>query len=206
MLSSVRTPRIYGIVLAAGASRRMGRPKALLPCSPEGPTFVARILGTLLKAGIVDRLVVGRADDPALQSHVNSLEPPSAFVVNPDPSRGQLSSLLAGLDAAPDADAVLVWPVDCPLVRADTVSAVLAQAEARRAPIARPARGGRHGHPVFFRRAMFGELRSADPAVGARAVVRARAGEVLDIEVEDPAIFADIDTPADYDGMMDGRR
>lgn len=204
MLTIVRTPRIYAIVLAAGSSSRMGRSKALLPCSPEGPTFVARIAGTLREAGIGDVLVVGRADDRVLQEHVQSFSPPGTFVVNPDPARGQLSSLLAGLDAAHDADGVLVWPVDCPLVRAGTLTAILTRAAARGAPLARPVRGGRHGHPVFFHRAVFVDLRSADPEVGARAVVRARAGEVLDVEVNDPGILADIDTPADYDALMEG--
>ena len=66
------------------------------------------------------------------------------------------------------------------------------------APVVRPSRGGRHGHPVLFDARVLAELRAADLSAGARAVVRAHAAESLDVEVDDPGAFEDIDTPEDY--------
>ena len=113
---------------------------------------------------------------------------------------------VAGLDAVdrPGVDAVLVTLVDVPLVRPATVRRLLAEYEARRAPIVRPARGDEHGHPVIFRRELFEEFRRADPAVGAKAVVRAHAASIVDLAVDDAGAFADIDTPDDYARLVPG--
>ena len=97
------------------------------------------------------------------------------LVQNADWTSGQLSSLLAGLDAVDDPalEAVAVTLVDVPLVRASTVAALLAAWRRSRAPIVRPALGDRHGHPVIFDRATFGALRAAPLGVGAKAVIAA---------------------------------
>jgi molybdenum cofactor cytidylyltransferase len=88
--------------------------------------------------------------------------------------------------------------VDLPLVSPDTVRAVVRAWQLSRAPIVRPAQGDRHGHPVIFDRAVFADLRAADLAVGAKAVfARHRAG-ILDVDVDDPGSFDDLDTPEDY--------
>jgi CTP:molybdopterin cytidylyltransferase MocA len=121
--------------------------------------------------------------------------------VNPDPDRGQLSSLQAGLDAAVDrhgADAIMVMPVDVPLLTADGVRRLLAAAASSPSPVLRAAHGGRHGHPVIFGREVFDELRHADPAVGAKAVVHRDPARVLDVDVGDPGVTVDVDTPEDY--------
>jgi CTP:molybdopterin cytidylyltransferase MocA len=117
--------------------------------------------------------------------------------VNARADEGQLSSLLAGLDAVDaGADAVLVTLVDLPLVRAATVAALLARASRTPASAVRAAYRGRHGHPVIFKRALFAPLRLADPGAGAKAVLRAIAVE--DVDADDPGVVDDIDTPEDY--------
>ena len=88
--------------------------------------------------------------------------------------------------------------VDVPLVSPATVSAVVGAWRRTRAPIVRPARGDTHGHPVVFDRAIFAELLNADPAVGAKAVVRARRDEILDLPIEDEGAFLDVDTADEY--------
>lgn len=191
-----------GIVLAAGRSARMGRPKALLPCGPGGETFAARIVGAL-RAGGVDRvLVVGRPDDEALRAHVGRLE--ARYVINPDPERGQLSSLVAGLDEAEarGATSVIATPVDMPQVRPATVAALLAAWRRSPALILRPAHAGAHGHPVIFRREVFADLRAADPRAGAKVVLRRHADRVLDLDVDDPGVLRDVDAPDDYARMF----
>jgi molybdenum cofactor cytidylyltransferase len=198
---------IPGIVLAAGQSSRMGTAKALLRCPPDQQTFVARIVTVLRAGGVADALVVGRPDDEALAAEIDAIVPPPRLVVNPDPNRGQLSSLIAGLNAAdrPGVRAVLVMPVDIPLVRASTVTAVLRAFEAAAAPVARAAFGGRHGHPVIFARAVFEEIRRADPIVGAKAVLRAHDRDILNVEVPDAHVLSDVDAPADYERLF-GKR
>lgn len=191
----------------------MGRTKALLPL-PGGGTFLSRIVTTLGDAGIAEVVAVIGHDAAAIRAAIpegGRADPPGSpggsgrparlrLVENANPSRGQLSSLLVGLDALLDGrpPAVLVTTVDLPLVSADTVRRVLAAWASSRAPIVRPARGGRHGHPVVFGASVFGALRAADLRAGARVVVQANAAEAVDVPVDDAWAFDDIDTPEDY--------
>ena len=163
---------VPAIVLAAGRSARFGSPKALAAAGDT--SFVRRIIGALRDGGAAGTLVVVREDDWALREEVARDAPYARAVPNPDADRGQLSSLLAGLDAADreGVDAVLVTLVDMPLVSAETVRRLIGRAHTSRALVLRAAHHGRHGHPVVFSRAAFAALRAADPAVGAKAVVR----------------------------------
>jgi molybdenum cofactor cytidylyltransferase len=122
------------------------------------------------------------------------------IVDNPDYERGQLTSLLAGLRAvdATRASAVLVTLIDVPFVTSATIGRLIAIQQERSAPVVRPVSNGRHGHPVIFGRALFGELQRADPAFGAKPVVRAHAAEMIEVPVDDEGAFVDIDTPEDY--------
>lgn len=187
---------VGGVILAAGRSSRMGgRPKALLPHAP-GHNFVSHLVHISHEAGLSPILVVGRPDHLELRAEVEGLQ--ARFVENTDADRGQLSSLVAGIDAAGAVDAVMVLPVDVPLLSAGVLRTLLNAADRSDAAILRATSGGRHGHPVLFRRAVFDELRAADPEVGARAIVRADPARVLNVEVAEPGVTIDIDTPEDY--------
>jgi molybdenum cofactor cytidylyltransferase len=185
---------VPAIILAAGASVRMGRPKALLQV--QGRTFVRRILDTLHAGGIHDIGVVLRPQQPAAAAEVVAAG--AGVIENAHADAGQLSSLVAGLDAldVPGVESVLVTLVDVPLIQASTVRLLVQRAASSTAPIVRAAFRGRHGHPVVFKRQVFDALRAADPAVGARAVFR--AFPVEDVEVDDPFVVEDVDTPDDY--------
>ena len=189
---------VVGIVLAAGTSSRMGRPKALLPVGDD--TFVSRVCRTLLAAGIDDLVVVAGAERTEVADAVGLAGLPARVIENTRRQEGQLSSVLAGLAVAdrPGVEAVLVHLVDAPLVQTGTVRAVLEAFRRTRAPIVRPAVGSRHGHPVLFARRVFDALRHADPAAGAKAVVRAHAAEVCNVPVDDEGACQDIDTPEEY--------
>jgi molybdenum cofactor cytidylyltransferase len=193
---------VVGIILAAGASSRMGRPKALLPIGED--TFVTRVCRTLLAAGVDDLVVVAGADRDAVAAAVAASGLPARIVENPHREEGQLSSVLAGLAVAdrPGVDAVLVHLVDAPLVRPGTARAVLDAFRRTHAPVVRPAVGGRHGHPVLFGRRVFDDLRRADPSIGAKAVVRAHAEDVADVQVDDEGACQDIDTPEDFERLL----
>jgi molybdenum cofactor cytidylyltransferase len=195
---------VTAIVLAAGESSRMGFPKALLR-SPAGQIFIARIAATMHAADLRDVIVVtGRHhDDIANAVAQDPHAPPMRLVRNPDPSRGQLSSLWTGLDAcSPDAEAVVVTLVDVPMLRPSTVRQVLETWRATGAPIVRPAVGMRRGHPVVFDRRLFEELRRAPLEAGARAVVSAHYPEIVNVPVDDPGCLVDVDTPQDYSALI----
>ena len=193
---------IRGIILAAGASSRMGRAKAALPLGQTGETLVARVIRTLLIGGVPEVVVVAGAHVDAVRLAMPR-EPRARMIEHDRWQDGQLSSLLAGLDAVddPQLEAAMVTLVDVPLVTPATVVAVLGEWRRTRAPIVRPADGDRHGHPVIFDRSIFQDLRDADPAVGAKAVfARHRAG-IVNVAVDDPGAFEDIDTQAEYDDL-----
>ena len=178
----------------------MGRAKALLPCGPSGHTFVRRLAQSLHDGGLDEVLVVGRVEDDALRAEVDRLPVPARYVENAGADGGQLTSVLAGLAVAdrPGVTGLLVTPVDAPMIAPATVAALIETFRATHAPVVRAVHDGRHGHPVIFARAVFQELRHADLSVGARAVVRAHAGQVVEVAVDDPAVLGDVDTPGDY--------
>lgn len=183
----------------------MGSPKALLP-APDGVPFVVRIARAFAGAAVDRVVVVTGADHAAIDAAVRSdavAARVAACVRNPDPSRGQLSSLLVGLDAVADASAqaVLVTLVDVPGIEPDVVRRVIDAWRRTGAPIVRPARGDEHGHPVLFDRRLFDELRAAPLEAGAKSVVRAHEREIWNEPVDDEGCLTDVDTPAEYDAL-----
>lgn len=202
---------IYGIVLAAGASSRMGQAKAAMPFGQTGETVLSRIVSTILAGGVPHVVVVAGAHIDAVRHAMPRYEPRARVIEHPGWEQGQLSSLIAGLDAIdqPLLEGALVTPVDVPLVTPFTVAAVVSAWRRARAPIVRPvdaatsrsAGGPRHGHPVIFDRSVFDDLRTADLNIGAKAVFAIHRDRVLNVEVKDPGAFEDIDTPEDYERL-----
>jgi molybdenum cofactor cytidylyltransferase len=197
---------IPALVLAAGRSSRMGRAKAMLPLGPD-ETFLTRIVRTFLDAGVDDVVVVvGHEPEPIVGSFAAS-GLPARFVVNAGYDRGQLSSLVAGLGAIdrPGVRAILMTLVDVPLFSASTVKAVVDRYRETGVPIVRPTSGTLHGHPMLIDRSLFAALRAADPAAGAKPIVRAHATPAGDLPIADEGAFLDIDTAEDYARVISGR-
>jgi molybdenum cofactor cytidylyltransferase len=183
----------------------MGSPKAAL-LTPDGDSFIAHIVRTLREANVHHLVIVtGRHHDVVVDALAHDrVVPVPRIVRNPDPSRGQLSSLLAGIDAVetPHTDGVMMTLVDVPLVRVSTVTAVIDEWRRTRAPVVRPAIGDRHGHPVIFDRAVLDEIRRAPLDAGAKSVVRAHEHEIVNVPVDDEGCVRDVDTPSDYDRLL----
>jgi molybdenum cofactor cytidylyltransferase len=198
---------LEGLVLAGGASSRMGRPKAALTIGPGGPTFAAAAVAALRGAGVPRVVVVAGAHPDAVRSAL-SQSPAVRLLTHPRWAEGQLSSLLAGLDAVdgPLVEGVIVTLVDVPLVRPDTVAQLVAAWRRTRAPIVRPRIGDRHGHPVIFDRAVFDRLRATPLAQGARAVIDAAGRDVVEVPTSDAGVMRDVDTPDEYRALVDHTR
>jgi molybdenum cofactor cytidylyltransferase len=186
---------IAGIILAAGASSRMGTPKALLEF--RGETFVGRlvrVLGTSCNPVIV---VLGYHAEVIRQQ----IPARATVAVNPDPARGQLSSLQTGLtELPPEADGFAFIPVDCPAVEADTVARLAHAFDRRRAStlFVIPRQSGRRGHPVFAARSIAGEFLALPPTAEAREVVHAHVDRTEYVDLDDAGIFTDVDDPEAY--------
>jgi CTP:molybdopterin cytidylyltransferase MocA len=193
------------IVLAAGDSTRMGRPKALL-AAPDRRPFVLRIVDELLAAGVTEIVIVTGRHHEAIAEVIGRDGERVRLARNLDPDRGQLSSVWVGMDAVvtPASDGLMLTLVDVPLVTAGVIRQVIDTWGKSRAPIVRPAIGSRHGHPVIFDRAVLPELRVAPLDVGAKFVVRAHAAEIVDVPVDDDGCLVDVDTPSDYEALTRG--
>jgi molybdenum cofactor cytidylyltransferase len=195
---------IPAVILAAGKSTRMGRVKATLAIGGKD-TFLSRIVRTFQDAGVEDVVVVVGHEAGKVRESLDSLGLHPRIVVNAAYETGQLSSVLAGLNAIdrPGVTAMLLSLVDVPFVSAATVRAVLQRHRENHAPIVRPVRGNLHGHPVLVARALFDALRSADAASGPKPVVRAHVSAAGDVPVDDEGAFCDIDTPEEYESAIE---
>jgi molybdenum cofactor cytidylyltransferase len=185
---------VEGILLAAGESRRMGFPKPLLRLNTH--TFIEHTARAMLEA--VSRLVIVLGAGAERVRAAVPCDPRIAIVENSNWQRGQLSSLRAGLAAlSKDASASLVHLADHPTVLPATFAALVHEYERSRKPILIARHDAHRGHPVIFARTIFGELKHAPDEAGARAVVNADPSRVAYLDVEDPGVALDLDTPAD---------
>jgi molybdenum cofactor cytidylyltransferase len=181
------------IILAAGESRRMGRPKAMLPF--RGGTFLTAIAGNLARRCSPVIAVFGF--DAARMSQC---APPGVVPVeNPDYAEGMLTSLQAGLRVVPEScDAVLFTLVDHPAVLPETVDSVMRST----ALIAIPRYENRRGHPVLIGRQIAREFLLEPLTSKVRDVIDRHADGIEYVEVEDPGISDDIDSPALYEKLL----
>ena len=174
----------------------MGTPKALLRV--EGETFLARTIRTLRSGGCDPVLVVVASDTGA--GAVDVAERAGGRVLfNPDPGEGPITSLRLAIRSLEGSVGGLAYlPVDHPMVRPETVAALLSAAREAGAALTVPTHRGKRGHPAVFGTALFAEL--ADPALegGARAVVHRHLESAQLIEVDDAGVVIDIDTPEAY--------
>lgn len=192
---------IASVILSAGSSSRMGTPKALLELG--GKTFLEHAVRAVRAAAIdVPMIAVAQNDHKIME--LCKLYEMIAVVNTATPTAVPLGSVQAAVMAIINrpVEALLVWQVDQPHVRATTASDLLSAFLRSGKPITVPVFSGRRGHPVVFGRAVFEELLAAPLSEGARAVVRADPARVIEVPVQDPAILDDIDTPEAYHDLL----
>jgi molybdenum cofactor cytidylyltransferase len=195
----VKPGSIAGIILAGGASRRMGTPKALLRF--QGETFLDRLIRLFSTVASPVIVVVGHHAETIRSGIQRSSE--AVFALNPDPERGMLSSLQCGLEAVPsDSQAVLFTPVDHPHLESSTLEILTADFLARQAPVTVPTHDGKHGHPVCIARPVMDELLMLPPEAQASDVIHRYVSRTSYIEVPDSAILTDVDDRAAYAELM----
>jgi molybdenum cofactor cytidylyltransferase len=190
------------ILPAAGASRRMGRPKLLLPFN--GGPLVAGVVNALLGGGVEEIVLVTAPEDEDLRGWARRSGIASA--VNPDPGRGMLSSIQEGIAALGGAAelarrgaTLLVSPADLPNLQAKTVIELLRRMRESGAPLAEPVFHGKRGHPLGVAPRLIPEIETLDLAIGLRQLRDRHEAELLEVPVEDAGVVQDVDTPEDYE-------
>lgn len=180
-----------GLILAAGESRRMGTPKALLDY--HGETFLGRLV-RLFAARCSPVIVVLGSGAGAIP-----VPAPAMTVVNDRWRDGQTSSMQCGLRAVPaGCEGVLFTLVDHPAVAPSTIDALISAA----GPLRIPRFDNRRGHPIWFSRDLIPELLNIPADGAAREIIRAHHPEAVFLDVDDPGILADIDDRAAYRALL----
>ncbi len=185
-------PGAVGVLLAAGTAARFGDNK-LLHRLDDGRTLAEAAAQRLLEALPLSIAVI-RAGDDVLHGLLYNAG--LRVVVCPLAGRGMGHSLACGVAAAAQAEAWVIALADMPYIQCDTLLRVV-QALSTGAAIVAPYYAGRRGHPVAFGRGLFNELLDVEGDIGARQLLQRQPDRVYRLEVDDPGILQDIDTPAD---------
>ncbi len=191
---------IVGIILAGGASIRMGTPKPMLTIGKE--TFLQHIIRSLHKVRITKTVIVLGAFSDEIQSTLSWYS--GAVAVNPNWNAGQLSSLRTGVAANKSNEwhGFLIYPVDHPLVSHESLVDILHAFWTSDKNIIIPTYEGKRGHPVIFGKLIIEQLPSVSDEIGAKELVRNNPDEILEVPVNDPGVIRNIDTPEDYQNYI----
>ena len=198
------SPSFAGVILAAGASSRMGRDKALLPW--HSGTFLSAAIRALQSSTELV-MVVASENEANLEPIVNA---EAAFMVrNPNPEQGQFSSLQCGLREVLNRgrDAAIVTLVDRPAPSWQIIeqlkNAFLGGNDALWAVV--PEYAGKHGHPIVVGREMIEAFLRAPATSSAREVEHVHQQHIAYLAVTDPAVVANVDTPEDFENLTTGQ-
>ena len=199
--------RTFGLIPAAGKSRRMGRAKLTLPLGDK--TVLEHVLSAVRSAGALDVLVVVAPDARELAELATT---GGAHVLQLDADTPDMrTTAMRGLDwieahwQPRDEDGWLLLPADHPTVRAEVVRALLDAAHTNHEKtIVVPVHAGRRGHPTWLRWAHAAAIRTQPPDIGLNVYIRAHAAETLELTWPSDEILRDLDTPEDYARLLDG--
>jgi len=190
---------ISAIVLAAGASRRMGEFKQLLRFQDK--SFVEHCVDNLLASRVDEVIIVTGHRDLEVRRAVG--DRPVRFAHNADYQSGMTSSIKCGVRVlSAGTRACILALVDQPQIGADLINLLIDIYEKAPALIVMPSYEGRNGHPILIDSSLNEEILTMDPEQGLRQVVRAHLGQVSRVEVSSRAVLEDCDFPEDYQRML----
>jgi len=191
--------KVAAIVLAAGGSTRMGRPKQLLPVG--GQPMVRHVTEVVCATGLAQVVTVVGAHAEAVVQALAGL--PVDVVVNEAWAEGLSTSVRAGLGALrPEIQAVLMILADQPALTPDLLQALAARYQTTWAPLVVPFYRGQRGNPLLFDRTLFPELLAVKGDQGGRALIARHERELERVDVDDPAVIMDVDTRRDYEQVQ----
>ena len=176
----------------------MGFPKALLPLGAD--MFLTRILSVVRKVGLpAPAVVLGRAA-AMIRSRIHGWQ--ADFWINPDPDRGQLSSIQLALShLGPESEACLIWPVDQPAVSEGFVRDLVQLFVSSESLIACPLYNGHRGHPAIFHRALFAEFMEEPWEAGPKRILLRHEEVTALLPTLESAVVLDVDTPLEYESL-----
>jgi len=190
---------VAAIILAAGDSRRMERPKALLPF--QNTSFLKKITADYRQIGCSEIIVI--AGSRAAQIASELAETDACLVINPHPEQGPFSSLKIGLAALPEkCSGFFIHPVDHPAVKMETLRLMVDSWARNPETIVKPIFDHRGGHPLLLGRNWIARLRSLPPSSNLREWLSRHPESILRLSVPDPGILQNVNEPADYDRLF----
>jgi molybdenum cofactor cytidylyltransferase len=199
MSTSSSKAMVSAIVLAAGESRRMGRPKQLLRLGER--TLLDLALDNVRKSSVAEIILVLGSWAAEIQQQVSTQD--VKIVVNSAYQEGMASSLRAGIGAVdPRAHAVLIVLADQPCLRSTTLDRLIDHHRSTRPQIVIPTYKGFRGNPVLLDRSVFSEVMEIRGDIGCRAIFGGHTENISKVEVDDPGILLDVDTSKDFESFL----
>ena len=201
--AAVRQRPLVAVILAAGESRRMGTPKALLPY--RGKTFIEHLLEITRHRRITARRIVLGAHLEQIRAKLPGEA--ASIVVNSDWREGQLSSIQAAIRTIADDETagIILCPVDHPLFSPKLIAQLIDAFDSTGQLVVLPVYHGRRGHPVIFAASLYPQLLAASPAIGAREVVWAHAAELHEVPTEEEGVVLNINDPETLRRALENR-
>jgi molybdenum cofactor cytidylyltransferase len=193
---------IWAIILAAGESKRMGKPKLLLPFGEK--TIIETIVETVVSSKVEKTLVVVGSGREKIEEKIRNY--PVKIVYNSDWQSGMLSSVQCGFKALPEeVGASLVVLGDQPKISITVINKLVAAYKSSGKGIVLPVYKKERGHPVLIDVKYREEVGNLSPEVGLRGTVYNHPEDILEVDVETPSIFQDIDYESDYKKELENK-
>jgi molybdenum cofactor cytidylyltransferase len=190
---------LSAILLAAGESKRMGKPKQLMPLGQS--TLLEQTIDNLLDSSVDETIVVlGHKAEEIARTIAGR---PVKIVINSDYSQGMSTSIIAGLILVdPCSQAVMLAMGDQPLVESSTINQLIEAFNKNKKGIAVPTYRGRRGHPIIFDIKYKTELFKLKGDIGGREIIRNHPDDVLMVAIDSESVISDIDTQDEYQSHL----
>jgi len=191
-------PMLSAILLAAGESKRMGKPKQLMPLGSS--TILEQAIDNLLNSAVDEVIVVLGYKAEEITKTIAAK--PVKIIVNPNYRQGMSTSIIAGLILVDSqAQAVMLALGDQPLVDSQTINQLIDEFYNHDKGIAIPTYQGKRGHPIIFAIKYKPELLELEGDIGGRQIIQCHPDDILEVAVDSKSVIADIDTRADYHSL-----